>query len=152
MLKKQGLTILHSLPTVIVPSCFSVQFVIFGWKLEILCPVDTVIEADASNFNPWKWADLSFWLAGIGASLIAQLVKNPPSVQEIPVWFLGQENLLEKDSRPTPVSLGFACCSAGKEFSRSWAGFEMVVAIVTLTIPGFRFLWCWSCLRWGLIA
>ena len=74
MLKKQGLTILHSLPTVIVPSCFSVQFVILGWKLEILCPVDTVIEADATN-HPWKWADLSFWLAGIGASLIAQLVK-----------------------------------------------------------------------------
>ena len=29
-------------------------------------------------------------------SLIAQLVKNPPSVQETPVWLLGQEDLLEK--------------------------------------------------------
>ena len=32
-----------------------------------------------------------FW-----ASLIAQLVKNPPAMQETPVWFLGQEDPLEK--------------------------------------------------------
>ena len=30
------------------------------------------------------------------ASLIAQLVKNPPAAQETPVAFLGQEDLLEK--------------------------------------------------------
>ena len=32
----------------------------------------------------------------MGASLIAQLVKNPPAMQEILVRFLGQEDLLEK--------------------------------------------------------
>ena len=31
-----------------------------------------------------------------GASLIAQLVKNLPAMQETPVQFLGQEDLLEK--------------------------------------------------------
>ena len=31
-----------------------------------------------------------------GASLIAQLVRNPPAMQETPVRFLGQEDLLEK--------------------------------------------------------
>ena len=30
------------------------------------------------------------------ASLVAQLVKNPLAVQETPVQFLGQEDLLEK--------------------------------------------------------
>ena len=30
------------------------------------------------------------------ASLVAQLVKNPPAIQETPVRFLGQEDLLEK--------------------------------------------------------
>ena len=30
------------------------------------------------------------------ASLIAQLVKNPPAMQETPVWFLGWEDPLEK--------------------------------------------------------
>ena len=30
------------------------------------------------------------------ASLIAQLVKNPPAMQETPVPFLGREDLLEK--------------------------------------------------------
>ena len=28
-------------------------------------------------------------------ALIAQLVKNPPTMQEAPVWFLGQEDPLE---------------------------------------------------------
>ena len=32
----------------------------------------------------------------IAASLIAQLVKNPPAMQEILVRFLGQKDLLEK--------------------------------------------------------
>ena len=30
------------------------------------------------------------------ASLVAQLVKNPPAMQETPIQFLGQEDLLEK--------------------------------------------------------
>ena len=30
------------------------------------------------------------------AFLVAQLVKNPPALQETPVQFLGQEDLLEK--------------------------------------------------------
>ena len=32
----------------------------------------------------------------LGTSLVAQLVKNLPAVQETPVQFLGQEDLLEK--------------------------------------------------------
>ena len=32
----------------------------------------------------------------VWASLVAQLVKNPPAMQETPVGFLGQENPLEK--------------------------------------------------------
>ena len=42
------------------------------------------------------------------ASLIAQLVRNPPTMQEHPVRLLGW-----KDPKPTPV--GFPCGSAGKE-------------------------------------
>ena len=50
------------------------------------------------------------------ASLIAQLVKNPPALQETPVQFLGQEDPLEKRGRlPTPIFLGFPCGSAAKE-------------------------------------
>ena len=33
---------------------------------------------------------------GFGASLVAQLVKNLPVMQETPVRFLGQEDSLEK--------------------------------------------------------
>ena len=32
----------------------------------------------------------------IAASLIAQLVENPPAMEETPIWFLGQEDPLEK--------------------------------------------------------
>ena len=61
----------------------------------------------------------------IRASLIAQLVKNLPAMQETQVPFLGQEDLLvrkicwRRDRLPTPVFLvfpcGCGCGSAGKE-------------------------------------
>ena len=35
-------------------------------------------------------------LGDLGASLIAQLIKNLPAMQETPVQFLGWEDLLEK--------------------------------------------------------
>ena len=38
-------------------------------------------------------------------SLVAQLVKNLPAVQETWVWFLGREDSLEKDMPTTPVFL-----------------------------------------------
>ena len=40
----------------------------------------------------------------VGASLIAQLVKNLPAMQETPGCFLGQEDLLEK-GKATPSSI-----------------------------------------------
>ena len=49
------------------------------------------------------------------ASLVAQLVKNPPAMQETPVGFLGQDDPLEKGSLPTPVFMGFPGGSDGKE-------------------------------------
>ena len=54
-----------------------------------------------------------FLLSNIRDSLIAQLVKNPPVMQETPVRFLGWENAL--DRLPTPVFLVFPCGSAGEE-------------------------------------
>ena len=49
------------------------------------------------------------------ASLIAQLVKNPPAMQE--TWFdswVGKICWI-RDRLPTPLFLGFPCSSAGKE-------------------------------------
>ena len=37
-----------------------------------------------------------FSLLILGASLVAQVVKNPPAMQETKVQFLGQEDSLEK--------------------------------------------------------
>ena len=37
------------------------------------------------------------------ASLVAQLVKNPPAMQETWVWSLGWEDLLEKEEKGYPL-------------------------------------------------
>ena len=50
-----------------------------------------------------------------GASLIAQLVKNPTAMQETLVWFWARKIPWKKDRLPTPVFLGFPCGLAGKE-------------------------------------
>ena len=53
----------------------------------------------------------------IRASLIAQLVKNLPVMQETLVQFLGGKISWRRDRLPTPVFLGFLCGSSGKESS-----------------------------------
>ena len=45
-------------------------------------------------------------LAELRASLVAQLAKNPPAMQETPVWFLGREDLLEKSQAAHSSILG----------------------------------------------
>ena len=49
------------------------------------------------------------------ASLIAQLVKNPPAIQETLVNSWVGKIPWRRDSISTPVFLGFPCGSAGKE-------------------------------------
>ena len=44
------------------------------------------------------------------ASLVTQLVKNPPALQETPVWFLGQEDPLEKGYATHSRILGLPLC------------------------------------------
>ena len=49
------------------------------------------------------------------AYLVAQLIKNPPAVQEILVKSWVRKIHWRRDRLPTPVFLGFPCGSAGKE-------------------------------------
>ena len=49
------------------------------------------------------------------ASRVPLLVKNPPSVQETPVWFLRQKFPWTRDRLSTPVFLGFPGDWNGKE-------------------------------------
>ena len=44
----------------------------------------------------------------LGASLIAQLVKNPPAMQETPLRFLGREDPLEKGKAAYPLQCSWA--------------------------------------------
>ena len=55
-----------------------------------------------------------------------QLVKNPPIMQETPVWFPGQEEPWRKDRLPTPLFLEFPGASAGKESTCNAGGLGSV--------------------------
>ena len=55
------------------------------------------------------------FLLSVCFTFIAQLVKNPPAVQETPVRSAGSKICWRRDRLPTPVFLGFPCGSAGKE-------------------------------------
>ena len=54
-------------------------------------------------------------LSQLGASLVAQLLKDLPAMQETLVQFLGQKIPWKKDRLPTPVFLGFPGGSDSKE-------------------------------------
>ena len=47
--------------------------------------------------------------------MVAQLVKNPPAIQETPVHFLGQKDPWEKGQLPTPALLGFLVAQMVKD-------------------------------------
>ena len=53
------------------------------------------------------------------ASLIAQLVKNPPTIQETRFNSWVGKICWRRDRLPTPVFLGFPCGPAGKESAGS---------------------------------
>ena len=60
------------------------------------------------------------------ASLVVQLVKNLPAVQETPVWFLGWEDPRRRDRPPTIVYLGFPGGSVGKESACNAEGLDSI--------------------------
>ena len=63
-------------------------------------PISSDLESKARSGLVSTWMGDCLGIQGavgfFGASLIAQLVKNPPAVQETPVQILGQEDPLEK--------------------------------------------------------
>ena len=83
--------------------------VVTGLKKVNLYPIP---KKDSTKECSDHWT--SALISHVIASLIAQLVKNLPAVQEIPVWFLGQEDPLEKGLTTLSNVLG-PCGSAEKE-------------------------------------
>ena len=54
---------------------------------------------------------------------------NLPAMQDIPVRFLGREDLLEKGWLPTPVFLGFPHGLAGKESAYSVGDLGLILGL-----------------------
>ena len=64
---------------------YKISFIIRGFS-----------SASTNNFSPLSWRYSCYLLQLQWASLKAQLVKNPPAMQETLVRLLGQEDPLEK--------------------------------------------------------
>ena len=60
------------------------------------------------------------------ASLVVQLVKNLPAMQDTPVQILSQEDLWRRDRLPTPISLGFSGGSDGEESSCNAGDLDLI--------------------------
>ena len=69
----------------------------------VFLPVESQGQRRLASYSPWgrkeldtaewlNWTELNHWMA----SLVAQMVKNPPAVQEIQVWSLGWEDPMDK--------------------------------------------------------
>ena len=74
---------------------FSLFSEVLVFKISVLSFSLNFFPVSSFNFHIWVW--LYQKKKKICASLIAQLVKNLPAVQETHIWFLGWEDLLEKE-------------------------------------------------------
>ena len=63
------------------------------------------------------------------ASLAAQLVKNPPAMQETPVLFLGWEVPWGNDRLPTPVFMDFPGSPDGEESACNAGGLRLILGL-----------------------
>ena len=63
------------------------------------------------------------------ASLIDQLVKNPPATQETPVQFWVRKICWRRDRLPTQYSRGFPCGSAGKESACNAGNLNLILGL-----------------------
>ena len=61
----------------------------------------------------------------MGASLVAQLVKNVPTMQKTQVQFLGQKDLLEKEWNGSPLQ--YSCLENAMD-REAWQAIVHVVA------------------------
>ena len=76
--------------------------------------------------------------------LVAQLVKNPPAMQDS---FLGQEDPWRRDRLPTPVFLGFPGGSAGKESACNVGDLDSSLGLGRSPGEGIGYLCHISCLE-----
>ena len=70
----------------------------------------------------------------MGASLVVQLVKNPPAMQETQVQVAGWKIPWRRDRLPTPVFLGFLGGSAGKESTRNVGDLDLICHILSILL------------------
>ena len=96
----------------------------WGWKLQLQSAEVTPLTpwargagpgiVSSLSLPPWKgdedWGEPALGIhgtlhQGLRASLLAQMVKNLPAMQETQVQSLGWEDALEKGGEPTPIFL-----------------------------------------------
>ena len=86
-------------------------------------------------------------MKGVEFSLVVQLVKNPPAMQETLVRFLGWEDLLEKGSATHSSILELPLGSAGKEFTCNAGDLGTIPGLGRSAREGvgYLFQYSWAC-------
>ena len=87
----------------IISLCILVIFY-FLKILHLIFPISVIYEPVSHACSSFKSSVFYLLACLIRASLVAQLVKNPPAMRETWVGSLGSEDTLEKEKVPTPYS------------------------------------------------
>ena len=82
-----------------------------------------------------------------GTSLVAQLVKNPPTMQETPVLYWVGKIHRRKNRLPTSVFLGFPGGSAGKEYTCKAGDLGLIPGLGRSLEEGNSYPFQYSCLE-----
>ena len=80
-----------------LPTPVFLDFLCGSTGKESACNVGDLGSIPGLERSPGEGKGYPLQYSGLQNSLIVQLVKNPPVIQETPVRFLGQEDLLEKE-------------------------------------------------------
>ena len=81
---------------------------------------DWTVTANALDCTAMLKSYFNSILADLRTYLTAQLVKNPPAMQETPIWFLGRKIPWRRNRLPTPVFLGFPVAQLVKNLPAIW--------------------------------
>ena len=120
---------------------FMIQWMLAIWSLAPLPFLNlawTLWVFDSCNVEDY----LGEFGALLWASLIAQLLKNPPAM-----WKAQVQDLLEDDRVPTPVFLGFPCDSVGKESAWIEGGLASISGLGRSPGEGKGYSLQYSCLK-----
>ena len=134
------LRLLIFLPAILIPACAS-SSPTFHMMYSVY-----KLNKQGDNIQPWR-APFPIWnqsVAPVWASLVAQLVKNPPAMKETWVQSLGWEDPLEKGKATLSSILAWRILDLHRFLRRQvrWSGIPISLRIFHSLLQSTQRLWC----------